>query len=60
MKAAKKVAGFGTIDEMYNWLGLTPYPYSEDEKGIYRIPYPKGQRPDYPMGVTLMETKDTA
>ncbi|WP_127717119.1 hypothetical protein [Halobacteriovorax sp. HLS] len=54
-KLAKKKVGFNDMDEMYSWLGANSY-NDEDATGIYRIPYPNGEKPDFPMGVTLMET----
>src|SRR5690606_1321497 len=48
---------FRNIDEMYEWLGLNPFP-KEDAQGIFKLPYPRGKRPDYPMGASFLETKD--
>ncbi|MBH47359.1 MAG: hypothetical protein CME71_04220 [Halobacteriovorax sp.] len=48
---------FSNIDEMYDWLGLTDFP-KEDAQGIFKLPYPNGKRPDYPMGASFIETKD--
>lgn len=42
-----------SLNEILDWVGLPEYP-KEGEKGIYSVPYPQGQRPDYPMGFTLM------
>lgn len=57
-RLASAQVGFGTVDEMYDWLGLNPY-NDEDATGIYQIPYPLrsgGMKPDFPMGATFMET----
>mgnify|MGYP003640388425 CR=1 FL=1 len=48
---------FSNIDEMYDWLGLTDFP-QEDAQGIFKLPYPNGKRPNYPMGASFIETKD--
>jgi cytochrome c1 len=54
-RIAKKQVGFNDIQGMYDWLGVNPY-NDEDATGIYKIPYPNGVKPDYPMGVTMMKT----
>ncbi|ATH07377.1 hypothetical protein BIY24_05320 [Halobacteriovorax marinus] len=56
-KIAKRRVGFSTIQEMYDWVGLNPYNDNEVETGIYQIPYPRGEKPDFPMGATIMNTK---
>lgn len=48
---------FRNIEGMYEWLGLNPFP-PEDAQGIFKLPYPNGKRPDYPMGASFLETKD--
>jgi hypothetical protein len=55
-KIAKKQMPFKNMRELYNWLGLAPY-NNENEVGIYRIPYPDGVKPEYPMGASLVKTK---
>ncbi|PIK15182.1 hypothetical protein [Halobacteriovorax sp. JY17] len=56
-KIAKKRVGFSSVQEMYDWIGLNPYNDNEEVSGIYQIPYPGGEMPDFPMGVTIMNTK---
>lgn len=51
------VIGLHSVDQVFNWVGLHPYP-SEDETGIYSIPYPNGKRPGYRVGFTKIETQD--
>ncbi len=48
---------FKNIEGMYEWLGLTPFP-NEDANGVFKLPYPNGVKPDYPMGASFLETKD--
>lgn len=45
-----------SIEAFYKWLGLNPF-NDESATGIYRIPYPDGQKPDYYMGASIVETK---
>lgn len=47
----KKGTGFGSLAELYTWLGLKPYPETDSE-----IPFPQGTRPDYPMGVAYRQS----
>lgn len=47
---------FSNVQEMYDWLGLNPFP-KEDAQGIFKLPYPNGRRPNYPMGASFIETK---
>ncbi len=54
-KTFKKVLGLNSMPELYEWLGLAPYP-KEDATGIYKIAYPNGKRPDYPMGLGKIKT----
>lgn len=51
----KNLSRFKTMDQMYEWLGLNHFPATSDE-GIYAVPYPNETRPDYRMGVTLIDT----
>lgn len=47
---------FKNFKGIWDWMGLHDYPANETE-----IPYPKaGIRPDYPMGVTIMERNHTS
>jgi len=55
-KIAKKKIGFSDINGMYEWVGLNPF-NEEDAVGIYKIPYPLGVKPEFPMGATIMNTK---
>ncbi len=41
---------------LYQWLGLNKY-NDESATGIYRIPYPDGEKPDYYMGASIIKTK---
>ncbi|MBT7608286.1 MAG: hypothetical protein HN576_00925 [Bacteriovoracaceae bacterium] len=53
---ARKKMPFSSMKQLYNWLGLAPYNNSS-EVGIYKIPYPDGVRPEYPMGASLVDTQ---
>lgn len=53
-KLGQRVLGFSSMDDMYNWVGLNPY-NEEDSTGIFKIPYPTEDKPDFPMGVTFIE-----
>lgn len=55
-KIAKTQMPFKSMGELYDWLGLPAY-NSENEVGIYRIPYPEGEKPEYPMGASIVDTK---
>ena len=44
-----------SMDDLYAWTGMHPYPLESDE-GPYAVPYPKGFRPEYRMGVTLRQS----
>ena len=55
-KLGEKKFGVDSVEGFYKWLGLNPY-NDEDAKGIYRIPYPDGHRPDYYMGASVVDTK---
>lgn len=52
---------FGAKGEegFYKWLGLIPYP-DKGAKGIFKIPYPGGVRPDYYMGVSFLRDENGA
>lgn len=43
-----------SVDQVFRLVGLHPYPKQED-RGIYSVPYPNGQRPEGYMGVGLIE-----
>jgi hypothetical protein len=53
---ARKKMPFNSMKELYSWLGLAPY-NNANEVGIYKIPYPDGVKPEYPMGASLVDTK---
>jgi hypothetical protein len=57
-KVAKKFAGFSSMEELYEWVGLNPF-NAEDATGIYNIPYPTkdGSKPDFYMGASIVDTK---
>ncbi|HMV65775.1 MAG TPA: hypothetical protein PKA64_02900 [Myxococcota bacterium] len=48
--------GFGTLDEMYTWLGLTTF--NADGEGPFYTPPPPGQGPGDRMGVSFLDTPD--
>lgn len=47
---------FSDMEGLYDWLGLAPFP-SEQAQGVFKLPYPNGRRPDYPMGASFIENK---
>lgn len=47
---ARNALGFGTMEEMYDWLGLPRYPNHEDAVGVSAMPYPGGAQPGDAMG----------
>lgn len=50
----RDISGFQNEDQIYEWLGLAPYPLATDS-GIYSVPYPNAVRPNYRMGVSLID-----
>lgn len=48
------VSGFESMDDFLKDLGLHPYPKASDQ-GLYAVPYPNGQRPEYRMGLSLIQ-----
>lgn len=52
-KLGRKGLGFESMDDMYKWVGLNQY-NEEDATGVFNIPYPTQDKPDYPMGATFM------
>ncbi|MBK26755.1 MAG: hypothetical protein CME70_22330 [Halobacteriovorax sp.] len=50
----RKSLGFKSMDDMYKWVGLNDF-NEEDATGIFKIPYPNDEKPDYPMGATFMK-----
>jgi len=55
LKLLKIQTGWNQMDQMFDYVGLHPYPATEGA-GVYQVPFKKGIRPDYPMGVTLKDT----
>jgi len=53
-KITGKTIGFTSINDMYSWLGLKPYP-EEDDFSKTGIPFPDSYRPDFYMGATLIK-----
>jgi mono/diheme cytochrome c family protein len=53
---ARQSLGFGTMEEMYDWLGLPPYP-TERGTGLYQFPDPGDLAPADRMGAGLVETR---
>lgn len=49
------ITGLKSVDAVFNWVGLHPYPL-ETDTGVYAIPYPDGVRPDYRLGFGRIET----
>lgn len=47
-------SGLRSMDDVTKSLGLHPYPEVQ-ETGIYSVPYPNDQRPDYRMGFGIIE-----
>jgi hypothetical protein len=55
-KLAKGAVGFGTIDQMNEWLGLHHYP-ADSDTGVYQVPRPPWQaKYRYRMGTSLVQT----
>lgn len=44
----------GSFNDVLRWVGLHPYPL-ESDTGVYAVPYPRGIRPDSPMGFSVIE-----
>jgi hypothetical protein len=44
------LTGVQTMDELFEWVGLHPFP-RPDDSGVYSVPYPGGKRPEGRMGV---------
>lgn len=51
----KKMAGFQTEAEMYEWLGLSKF-NSPNAVGIYKMPRPVGQPPELYVGAGIIKT----
>lgn len=54
--AARAFLGFGTMEEMYDWLGLVRFPPVEAAVGVSEVPYPAGLGPGDPMGAGRVAT----
>lgn len=50
----RKISGYKSFNDFLETLGLHSYPQRTDE-GIYSVPYPNNVRPDYLMGIGLIE-----
>ena len=48
------VVGVKNFDGVLGYVGLHPYPATE-ERGVYQVPYPTGQRPETRMGFGIVE-----
>ncbi len=51
----------GTTDGLFAWLGLSLYPATSQDRlpeSPYAVPFPATGRPDYRMGVTLVQRED--
>lgn len=53
---AQKIIGFSSLNEMYEWLGMSSF-NDEDEEGIFSVTYPDGFKPDYAMGASIQDSK---
>ncbi len=58
LTAIRWAGNLGSANDLFQWLGMQPYPL-ESDTGVYKVPYPGGKRPTYPMGATLT-TRDGA
>ncbi len=50
----KGLARIESFDDVLKWIGLQPYPL-ETDTGVYSVPYPNDQRPDYGLGFGVIE-----
>lgn len=51
-KIAKSISNFNTFDDLFNWMGLQPYPTNSRERGPNLIP-DMGELENFPMGVSI-------
>ncbi len=54
---ARQGLGFGTLPEMYAWLGLAPYQASEGAENPYAYDIPAGWEVGDPMGAGVIDTQ---
>lgn len=47
-----------SLNQLMAWVGLHPYP-AETDTGVYSVPYPNGQRPNYLLGYGQIPYKNT-
>jgi len=52
---ARTTLGFGTMAEMYDWLGLVRFPAEADAVGVSAVPYPQGLEEGDAMGAGWVE-----
>lgn len=50
----KDISGFHSEKDLYTWLGLSQN-FTENETGIYRIPFPNGKRDNFYLGAGLVK-----
>ncbi len=55
-KLGERTVGVKKESDLYDWIGLNKF-NDENATGIYRIPYPEGEKPDYYMGASIIDTK---
>jgi hypothetical protein len=51
----KDFSEFETPEAIWSWLGLQDYPSAEGQTPTYFVPFKDGQKPEDPMGLTLMD-----
>ncbi|MCB9026833.1 MAG: cytochrome c [Bdellovibrionaceae bacterium] len=54
-KLGLSFVNINNLDDLMSWLGLHHYPDISTNDPVYGIPYPKGKKPNYRMGFSLME-----
>lgn len=50
----KNFTGVKSVNDIFKWVGLHEYP-KEFEEGVYAVPYPNDQRPNYLMGFGVIK-----
>lgn len=53
---ARNLLGWGSLPEMYDWVGLPPLP-GPDATGIFRVPLPEGMAEGDAMGAGIVDTE---
>lgn len=51
-KIAKKISNFHNLKDLFDWMGLQPYPKIQNERGPNLIP-DMGELENFPMGVSI-------